>query len=264
MVDLSIVIVNYKNREKALNCLRSIYDADFSNYTFEVILIDNYSCDEIEETVADKFPQVNIIQSGANLGMGKGNNVGIEASKGKYILILNPDTVVEKDAIRLMCDKFIENDEIGMIGPKLLYPDGVHQYSYFMFPELLMPIYRRTPLGKIMNNKIDKFLMKGYDIDNEIEVDWLMGSCLLTSRDVIDKVGMFDDRFFMYFEDTDLCKRFKKINLKVVYYPKAVVYHHHGRASAEESWYLAPFTNKLARIHIQSWAKYFWKWKIEN
>ncbi len=263
MVDVSVVIVNYKLKEKAINCLKSIYEADYGNYQFEVILVDNDSNDGIKKEVKDRFPQVNFIQTGANLGMGKGNNIGLKKASGEYLLILNPDIIVQKDSIKKMCDRFKRDKNVGMLGPKLLYPDGDHQDSCFRFPEILTPVYRRTPLGKFFLNNIDKFLMREYNMNTEVEADWLMGSCLLTSRSVLDEVGMFDDRFFMYFEDTDLCRRIKEVGLKVLYYPDVSIYHYHGRGSAENSWYLAPFNNKLARIHIESWAKYFWKWKFK-
>lgn len=263
MVDLSIIIVNYKLRDKAVECLRSIYESDFGEYSYEVLLIDNSSGDGIEGVVKEKFPKVVFIQAGENLGMGRGNNIGINESVGRYVLILNPDTVVKENAIKVMCDKFKEKG-IGMIGPKLLYPNGEHQNSCFRFPHIMTPIYRRTPLGRLMPNKVQSFTMNDVNFNNEVEVDWLMGSCLLTSRDILKKVGLFDDRFFMYFEDTDLCRRIKCAKYKVLYHPNAVVYHHHGRGSAKTLWYLAPFTNKLARIHIESWAKYFWKWKFKN
>lgn len=262
MVDLTIIIVNYKMLNKTLNCLDSICSSNWSGITYEIILVDNDSGDNTQQVVKQKYPKVKFIQSKTNLGMGKGYNLGLRNAVGEYQLILNPDTIVEKDSLRTMITRFRQDSGIGMMGPKLLYPDNTLQYSCFRFPQLLTPFYRRTVIGKYMSNKVDLFLMKDYNLDSELEVDWLMGSCLLTKKSVLDAVGLFDERFFMYFEDTDLCRRIKKANYKVVYYPKAIIHHHHSRASAKEPWYLGVTKNKLARIHIESYLKYFWKWKL--
>ncbi|MCX6799585.1 MAG: hypothetical protein NT091_00355, partial [Candidatus Falkowbacteria bacterium] len=124
----------------------------------------------------------------------------------------------------------------------------------------LTPFYRRTFLGKIRSKSLDLFLMNKYNLNNKIEVDWLMGSCLLLKKETLEKVGMFDERYFMYFEDTDLCRKIKKNNLKVIYNPEAIVYHDHVRGSAKSSFIFLPF-NKLARMHVISWVKYSWKWR---
>ena len=262
MVDISIVIVNYKSLEKVINCINSIKSANWSSLSYEVVLVDNDSRDGIEDYMSKSNRDVRFIQTGENYGMGKGYNVGMRASKGEYLLILNPDTVVEENSIELLYEKMNNNPDIGVVGPRLLFPSNQVQKSCFKFPELLTPIYRRTGIGKIMKNKVDFFLMSDYNLSNEAEADWLMGSCLLVKKRVIEEIGYFDERFFMYFEDIDLCRRYKNKNYKIIYYPKATVYHHHTRASAQSPWYLAVVSNRLARIHIQSWAKYFWKWKF--
>lgn len=267
-MDISIVIVNYKNKGKVINCIESIKGSDLANISYEIIVVDNNSGDDIIVDVQKRFKDISFIQSNENLGMGGGNNLGIEQAEGDNILILNPDTLVKKDSIKKMYEFLKKNDEVGIVGPKLIYPDGRLQNSCFREWKLLTPFYRRTFLGKINKKHVDRFLMKDkipptpFYKGGGIKVDWIMGSCLLIKGSVLKKVGLFDERFFMYFEDTDLCRRVRQVGKKVVYLPDAIVVHDHGRASAKKRWYLAPLTSKLSRVHISSWMKYFIKWGI--
>jgi len=146
-----------------------------------------------------------------------------------------------------------------VVGPKLLNPDDTLQYSCSRFPKVYTPILRRTFLGDYFKTSRDGFMMTDFNHDEIREVDWLMGSCLLVRQAGWDG---FDERFFMYFEDIDLGRRVKAIGKKVIYNPRAVVVHDHQRQSARWPWYVAPFKDSLAREHIKSWLKYFWKWKV--
>lgn len=260
-MDLSVIIVNYRNQDKVLRCLDSLSRADWGDLTHEIIVVDNASVGDLAE-VSAAFPDVKIIKSEKNLGMGGGNNLGAQHSQGKYLLILNHDTAVKGDAIIKLYKHLEENNKTAIVGPKLLNPDGTLQYSCFRFPKLFTPILRRTFLGKLFPGHLDNFLMKDFDHATARAVDWLMGSCFLIRREIMEKDGhIFDKKYFMYFEDTDLCRRVKeKHKLDVVYHPEAVVIHDHGRGSAEKPWYLAPFADKLAREHLKSWMKYFFGW----
>jgi GT2 family glycosyltransferase len=257
-MDLSIIIVNYKSQEKVLKCLEALEKAELGDLRYEIIVVDNNSGDDLAE-VAAKFPEVKIIKSDKNLGMGGGNNLGAKNSQGKSIFILNPDTAVLGDAIIKLHRHLQDNPAIGIVGPKLLNTDGTLQYSAMRFPKLYTPLLRRTFLGKFFPKHLDNFLMKDFDHAGIREVDWLMGSSLLLRRDIMEKDGyIFDEKFFMYFEDIELCRRvLKKHGFKVVYFPEAVVVHDHGRASAEKPWFIAPFTDMLAREHLKSWFRYF-------
>ncbi len=221
MVDLSIIIVNYKNPKRTNKCIDSIKKSDTQTLKYEIIIVDNASEDESKKIITKENKDVRYIQSKKNVGMGEGNNLGIKHAKGDYILITNDDIIFKKDAIRNLFNFFKKHDNIGIVGPRTFNSDG--------------------------------------------EVDWLRGSCFLTSKKVISKIGGgFDNRFWMYFEDIDLCRRVWENDLKVVYYFDAQVIHDHGKGSAKGRWYIAPFVNKLARAHIISWLKYFWKWKFKK
>ena len=257
-MDLSIIIVNYKTPEKVNTCIDSIKNSDTGDLDLEIIVVDNKSDDDSERIIKRKHNDINYIKSEKNLGMGGGNNLGVKNSKGEFILILNPDTLIKKDAIGVLYHYIRANKEVGVVGPKLLNPDKTLQYSCRCFPSAVTPFFRRTFLGRFAKDHIEEFLMKDFDHNKRREVDWLLGSCLMVDPSVlVEGDEIFDNRFFMYFEDTDLCRRVKRNNFKVVYHPDAVVVHDHMRESAEKPWYLAPFVDSLTREHIKSWIKYF-------
>ncbi|KKR21773.1 MAG: glycosyltransferase [Parcubacteria group bacterium GW2011_GWE2_39_37] len=262
-MDISIIIVNYNSKIKTFHCLDSIYKADLNGIEYEIIVVDNDSREKINQEIKTRYSEVIFIQNNKNSGMGAGNNLGIVQATGKNILVLNPDTEVTAPAIRTMLDYLHANLDVGLVGPKLLRSDRTVQESCYRFPKIFIPIIRRTFLAKFAKNYVDDYLLKNIDLTKSQTVDWIQGSCLLIKKEVIDKVGMFDERFFMYLEDTDLCKRISLAGWKVVYLPTAEVFHLHERASAKKHWFLAPFLNKLSRIHIISWGKYFIKWKFK-
>lgn len=260
-MDISIVILNYKSKGFALNCLKSIKEADFGSLRHEIIVVDNNSEDSIGEILNWQYPDVFFIQNHKNTGMGAGNNLGIKKASGKYVVIMNPDTLAEKNTFTDLFKYMEENPEVGLAGPKQLNPDRSIQNSCYRWHSLLTPIYRRTPLGdlRFARRDLDRFLMKDFDHESEREVDWLLGSFLFCRSKALDEVGLFDDRFFLYFEDTDLCRRFWIKGWKIMYYPQVTIIHNHNRASARDPWYKF-FINQAARFHIVSWLKYVAKW----
>ena len=257
-MELSIIIVNYKMKGLVKNCIKSVLESNF-NLPYEIIVVDNASNDGIATLMKEKFPQVKFITSQKNIGMGGGNNIGIKQSTGKYVLILNPDIHVFPDSIQKLHDYIKERDEIGLISPKLLNPDRSLQHTCYRWHNLLTPIYRRTFFSKFKFAKrdISRFIMEDWDHLDTLEVDWIQGSCLLIPKHVLDKAGLFDEQYFMYFEDTDLCRRINKAGYKNSYHPHSEVIHFHRRQSADGNILF----NKMTRTHIISWLKYMRKWK---
>ncbi len=263
-MDISIIIVNYNSAVKLKACLDSLGRAELNGLETEIIVVDNASGDDLS-FLSEKFPAVKLIVSRKNLGMGGGNNLGIEAASGRYILVLNPDTLIFPETIRLLYDLLEKSPDVGLAAPKLLNTDKTLQFSCSRFPDFFLPFWRRTFLGRFFPGKIDDLLMKEYDHSHLLAVDWLMGSCLFFRRSCQSANGhifvpRFDERYFMYFEDTDLARQFWSNGWRVVYYPEAVIIHDHQRQSAKHPWYLAIFLDRLARRHIASWLKYFIKW----
>lgn len=245
---ISAIIVNYKSAAKTAKCLQSFWSA-IGSHRGEAIIVDNCSGDNLDHLASDN---VKIIYSQKNLGMGGGNNLGVHNAVGDYVLILNPDIILTPNSVVIMLEDF--NSGVGVMGPKLLNPDGSLQLSSFRFPKVFDPILRRTFLGKYFTKWRDNFSMSANHL---ITVDWLMGSCWLIAR---ERYLGFDERFFMYFEDIDYCRLCQKNGLAVIYNPRAIAHHEHARESARYPWYLAPFLDRMARIHIISGIKYFRKW----
>ncbi|MFA6536930.1 MAG: glycosyltransferase family 2 protein [Patescibacteria group bacterium] len=257
---LSIVILNYKMKGLVKNCLRAIFES-IDLPEMEILVIDNASNDGIEEMLKEEFPTVKFIQTGSNLGMGGGTNVGIKNAMGEYVLILNPDILISPDSIKIMLEYLENNADVGLLAPKLLNPDGTLQYTCYRWHNFLTPFCRRTFFGTFAFGKkeLARFLMHDFDHETVSEVDWLQGSCLLARKEVWEKVNYFSEEYFMYFEDTDLCRKIKNNNLKVIYFPATSVIHFHRRQSAGSLWKM--LFNKLSWIHLRSWLKYEIKWR---
>lgn len=263
-MDLSIIIVNYKSKEKLQNCLQSIYDSNLGDITWEIIVVENNSGDDLSEMTKNR-DNLKLIVAPKNLGMGGGNNLGIKHCKGDFILISNPDIVFKKDCILNLFEYIKNNNNIALVGPKLLYPDGSLQYSSARFPKIYLPLLRRTFIGQFFPNYLNNYFLKSDSYDKIREVDWLLGACFIVKKKdfFLSENKLFDERFFMYFEDVDLCKRISQEKKKVIYLPTAIAIHDHTRASARFKWYLAIFKDKLAKEHIKSWWRYFLKWGLK-
>lgn len=256
---ISIIILNYKSKGLTKNCIKSIYKHTHG-LDFEIIVVDNDSNDGVGEMIKKRFKNVIFIQSGSNIGMGGGNNIGIKRAKGDFIAVLNPDIVIKNDIFKKLLDFMQQNNKVGIVAPQLLNPNGSLQYTRCLFPDLLMPVYRRTPLKKIkfIKHKIDLYLTKDKDYNQTTKADWIFGAFLFIRKSALDKVGLFDERFFLGFEDTDLARRFWNNGYEVWYYPKTYAIHYPHRFSQKN------FFGKTVRIHIMSWFSYFKKYKFKR
>ncbi|TSC95425.1 MAG: glycosyltransferase [Parcubacteria group bacterium Athens1014_10] len=263
-MQLSIIILNYKQKGLVKNCLKNIETFGLE-LNYEIIVVDNNSKDGCEEMIKKNFHRVKIIASKKNLGYAEGNNLGIKEVKGDYFLILNPDITVLAGSIEKMFQFMEDNKDCGICGPKLLNPDQSIQISCCRFPKWHTPILRRTFLGrfKFAQKELSRYLMADYSRKEIKEVDWLLGASLLIRKSAAEKVGLMDERYFLYFEDIDWCRRFRQAGYKVYYLPPAEMIHFHQRLSAQKSGLKALF-DKPTWIHIISAFKYFWKWRRKN
>ncbi|OGM00618.1 hypothetical protein A2480_00600 [Candidatus Uhrbacteria bacterium RIFOXYC2_FULL_47_19] len=262
-MDVSIIILNYRSRGLVYQCIKTIrlYPSDCS---YEIIVVDNGSGDGIGDFLAERFPEVRFIDAKANLGFAAGNNLGIRAAKGRYILIMNPDITVRPGSIDALVRFMDKHPDVGVAGPKLLRPNGKVDESCYRFHRWLTPIFRRTPLGRLQSGRTenDRYVMADFDRLESRNVDWLLGAVLIVRRSALDKVGLLDEGYFMYFEDTDWCRRFWQDGYQVVYFVDSIMVHCHERLSAQVLWLFGPF-NLAARRHIRSAIYYFRKWGIK-
>ena len=197
-------------------------------------------------------------------------NAGIRQAKGSRLLIINADVILpDRQSLQTLEAYLDDTPTCGMVGPMLRNLNESLQPSCFRFYKPLTLAYRRTLLGKTPWGKRDiaRFTYGDLQLPTTnhqlpTPVDWLMGSALLVRREVVKDVGFFDERFFMYFEDVDWCRRFWEKGWSVVYNPQAVFYHYHGQASRGKKGFFDVMLNKYTRIHITSAAKYFLKYGL--
>ena len=256
---ISIIVTHYKSPMLKL-CLESVRKA-VRGLEREVFVIDCEAQEETEEFIASDFPEVKYFAFRKNVGYAKLVNHGIKNSKGDFILALNSDMVLTEESISRMVAFMKQNFRVGMLGPRLIGLNGLTQDSCFRFyrPETI--IYRRTWLGKTKSGKkeLGRFLMNDFDHRQNRQVDWLQGAAMMIRRKALEEVGLMDERFFLFFEDTDWCRRFHEKNWQVVYFPEAKMYHCHGQVSKKKGGISDLLFNKYTWIHISSAIKYFWK-----
>lgn len=227
---ISIITVNYNSGTLLMKCLESIFAQECSQ-EIEVIIIDNKSTDKSIEGIETLFPQIKLIKNKKNTGYTKGNNVGIRQSEGKYVVLLNPDTVLMRNAVQQMSEFMDRTSDAGAIGPKLINTDGSLQLSCRSFPSWRNALFSRYSLLTRLfpRNKYSvEYLYTDWPHNEIKEVDWLSGACLMIRREVFEKIGLFDEAFFMYCEDVDICYRIKQAGWKNLYYPYAEVVHYIG------------------------------------
>jgi len=258
MVDLSIVILNWNVRDLLRQCLTSVY-ATRSTLATQVIVVDNASSDDSVAMVRGEFPDVRLIVNAANRGYTGGNNDGIAAAAGRYVLVLNPDTQVIGDALSTLVAYAEAHPDVGLVAPQLLNPDGSVQPSRRRFPTLTTALFESTWLQSIApHGVLNDYYMLDRSDDETQPVDWAVGACLLVRREVIDQVGKLDEGFFMYSEELDWCRRIKGAGWKIVYLPKAQVIHHMGKSSdqviAQRHIYFQTSKVRYFRKHHGKWA----------
>jgi len=228
---LSIVIICWNDLRVIGDCLRSVY-AFGRNIELEVIVSDNGSTDGSLEFVRREYPQVHLVENRANLGFARGNNAGIRASHGQYVLILNPDTIIHEGALDALIEFADRHPEAGAFGCRVLNPDGSYQGPARPFPTIwrswVAALYLR-PLAYIANVFLSD-TYTGWKGDTERLIDWQSGCCVMFRGDVLKALGGFDEQFFYHFEEVDLCRRVWNSGQTIVYTPQAQITHLGGQS----------------------------------
>jgi len=220
---VSAIIVNWNGGDLLRNCIASPY-RELGGPLAEMIVVDNASSDQSLECLQHAFPALDIVRLSENFGFAKATNLGILASRGEAVLMMNNDAVATPGSIALLVTAMEQDERIAIVGPQLRNSDGSLQLSYGRFPSV------SGVVGGFHVRKGDRYYeRRGYE--NPHDVDWLTGACLLLRRRMLDEIGLLDERFFFNYEDVDLCKRARDRGWRCVYTPDASVIHHRARSS---------------------------------
>lgn len=225
-MDLSVVILTWNAKRLLRRCLESVF-IETQGLDFEAIVVDNASTDGTAEMLTREFPQVLLIRNPENAGFSRGNNVGINRSMGRYVLILNVDTVISDNALDKMVAFMDRTPLAGAAGCKLLNEDLTHQPSCMRFHRIRDELLVNLPLGRLLlPTRFRKGPYRHYEgIDRTTTVDVIRGAFMMVRREVIQQVGGFDEQFLYYCEEQDWCKRIWENGWEVYYYPHAEVIH---------------------------------------
>jgi len=246
-MDVSIIIVNWNTKEYLLQCLGSIYQF-VKGLEKEVIVVDNGSIDGSMVAARKRFPETMFIENQINLGFAEANNQALSLSKGKYILLLNPDTRMKEGNIESLLSFMDSHPEAGIVGAQLLNPDGSKQNSIANFPSLATELLNKSLLRWLFP---EKFPGKEKDYPEPFEVDSVIGACMMVRRDALNQVGLLDEDYFLFLEETDWCYRMKRAGWKIYHVPQAEVYHFQGKS--------AETVKKRARVEFYRSRYHFFK-----
>lgn len=259
-VDVTVSIVNWNTRDYLRKCLESVLAQD-SGISIEINVVDNASSDGSAAMVRSEFGNhVRLIAMPRNAGFAAAQNQSIRLASGRYIFLLNPDSVLNSpDVLRKMVDFMDANQDVGFLGPKVINPDGSLQYSARRFPTMLAAGFRHTLLGRLFPNNafVRRYLMTDWAHDRIADVDWLSGSALLVRKETIQQIGLLDERFYMYLEDVDWCRRAHDAGWRVVYFPEVTVIHKIGGASDQNPV-------EMIKEHHKSMLRYFLKYNARS
>jgi len=236
--DLSIVIVNYNVKAFLEQCLIAV-DRACAGLGVEIFVVDNASVDGSQAMVKRRFPHVQLIENAANVGFSAANNQVLKLARGKYILLLNPDTLIQEDTLTRLKRYLDERPNVAAVGCKLLNPDGSFQVaSRRSFPTPWVAFCRITGLSRIFpgSRLFGKYNVTYIDADTEVEVDVLSGSLMMLRKSVLEQVGYFDEDYFMYGEDIDLSYRIKKAGWKIMYTPSTKAIHYKGESTKKSEF----------------------------
>lgn len=264
-MDLTVSIVNWHTREDLLQCLASFVPPGarrqpsgssfaLDGSSCEVIVVDNNSGDGSVEDTRAEYPVVQLLAQSTNLGFGRGHNKAIALARGRHILLLNPDTIVSREALAALVTCADARPEVGILGPRILNPDGTVQYSARSFPTLAASFFRNSFLGRLFpgNRYTRQYLQSDWDHADTRDVDWVSGAAMLIRREALADLGGLDEDYYMYVEDVDICWRARKAGWTVLFCAESEIRHKKARASD-----LAP--NRMIYHHHRSMYLFFRK-----
>lgn len=248
-MDLSILVVSWNTRDILCDCLESIYRCT-TNMQFEIFVVDNNSSDGTSQTVKEKYPAVRLINNFENAGFARANNQALGNASGRYVVLLNPDTLCHDGALEKLVAFLDNNPDAGIVGPLVLNPDGTLQYSWARFPGVMDEIVGR--LDRYIRDR--KAIPKSAESTRQLgqfETDWVGGCCLVARSDAIKDVGFLDEDLFMYSEEMDWCYRFKKLGWSIWVQPEAEIVHLGGQSSSQASEASKKYLRNSKRVYFR-------------
>lgn len=268
-VDLSVIIVNWNARDHLAECLASIPSGTLPSpslktgeigeqraggLSLEAWVVDNGSTDGSAELVERRFPWVKLLVNQENRGFARANNQALSLARGRYLLFLNPDTRLLPEALPVLMRFLDHHPHTGAVAPQILYPEGRIQPSCRRFPTLGSVFWEATGLDRVFPRHplLGRYLMGDWDHQTLRRVDQPMGACLMVRRVALDQVGPFDERFFLFFEEVDLCRRLKSAGWDIYFVPQARIIHYGGQSTRQDHW-------RTAWLFHRSRYKYFHK-----
>jgi GT2 family glycosyltransferase len=253
LIKLSVIIVSWNVADLLTACLDSVYASVPDHDALEVIVVDSASSDGTPDVIRMHYPQVTLLPQNENLGFTRCNNIGLETARGRYLLLLNPDTEVIRDALQQMTTYLDAHSDVGIVGPHTLNTDGSHQSTRRRFPTRLTAFFESTWLqGFAPRGLLDRYYVTDQPDDGAFPVDWVQGSALMARREVYEQIGGLDTGYVMYYEELDWCKRARAASWQAAYLGTALITHHGGKSSEQTG----------ARKHIlyqNSKLRYFYK-----
>lgn len=229
-------------------------------------MVDNHSEDDsigVLRNRLSEYPQVRIVETPRNNGFGKGYEYGVRQAGGKYILINNPDKILQQDGVERLVQVMEADSSIGILSPQLMHEDGTLRLSARAFPRPLDLVAKRTKLGSLFSKRLVRYLQLSADPTAQRDTDWVAGGCFLIPTQLFrEKLHGFDTRFFLFFEDTDLCRRCWRAGKRVVYFPAVTARDKKRRLSDGSVFSL--IRTRVGRAHLASGVKYFTKWGMKT
>jgi len=264
-MELSVIIINYNTFRLTSNCIRSLREK-LTGVEYEIILIDNASTECDPDDFLKEFPFIRLIKSKENTGFTGGNNLGVAAARGTYLLVLNSDTELINNAPKICIDYLKAHPEVGMVTCQLLYPDGRMQHNCRKFRTISWELQEVFPLYKLLPKEKREALMLHHYFDHQrtVECDWVWGAFMLFPASIVPQLPKqkLSDDFFMYCEDVLWCWDFKQLGYKIMFLPEAQVMHVHKGSVSKDKWIRIRTTS--IKNHAQFMKKFYpdWRWYV--
>jgi GT2 family glycosyltransferase len=250
-MDVSVIIVSYNNKKLLQDCLHSVVE-NTKGVSYEIIVVDNSSRDGSQDMLRESYPNVTLLCNKENAGFSRANNQGYKLSSGKCLLFLNSDTLILGNAIEKMAMHLKENPTMGILGPRIVNTDHQPTRSYMRFLDAKKLFLGSKRLRFFVDVEKYRLHFPEYDYSTIRKVPWLSGACLMIKRKVFEEAGLFDEHYFFYLEDVDLCLQVNRLGYDVVYFPVVAIIHMFGGSSRQHP-------DHLHRLYDKSMAYYFRK-----